>query len=73
MEEEFMTIGEVADELGVTRTTVWRRIKQGELEVFQSQADQRERLVRRADVEALKRPVPINPGKVELARLAIVA
>ena len=73
MAEEFMTIGEVADELGVTRTTVWRRIKRGELEVFQSQADQRERLVRRTDVEALKQPIPIDPGKVDLARLAIVA
>ena len=73
MADEYMTIGEAADELEVTRTTVWRRIKRGELEVFQSQTDQRERLVRRSDVEALKRPIPIDPGKVDLARQAIAA
>ncbi len=64
MEGEYMTIGEAAAELDVTRTTIWRRIKGGALDVFQSQADQRERLVRRADVEALKRPVSVDQGKV---------
>ena len=64
MEDEYMTIGEAATALDVTRTTIWRRIKGGALDVFQSQADQRERLVRRVDVEALKRPVSVDQGKV---------
>ena len=73
MEDDFITINEAAEELGVTRTTIWRRIKNGTLEVFQSQADQRERLVRRADILALKRPISISQGKTELARQAIAA
>ncbi len=56
MHGEYMTIGEAAEALGVSRGTVWRRIKAGELDVFQSQADRRERLVRRADIEAMLRP-----------------
>lgn len=60
MQNEFMTINEAADRLGVTRITIWRRIKDGDLEAFQSQSDRRERLVRRAAVEALLRPTPIR-------------
>lgn len=73
MQDEFVTIGEAAELLGLTRTTIWRRIKSGGLEVFQSQMDQRERLVRRSDIEALKRPIVIDSGKEELARQAIAA
>lgn len=73
MQDEFVTIGEAAEALGVTRTTIWRRIKRGGLDVFQSQMDQRERLVRRSDIEALKRPIAIDSGKAELARQAIAA
>ncbi|MGC4107054.1 MAG: excisionase family DNA-binding protein [Thermomicrobiales bacterium] len=62
MQNEFMTIRQAAEALGVTRVTVWRRVKEGDLEAFQSQADRRERLVRRSDVEALMRPVPIAEG-----------
>ncbi|HEV2127841.1 MAG TPA: helix-turn-helix domain-containing protein [Thermomicrobiales bacterium] len=63
MRSDYMTIGEAADALGVTRTTVWRRIKSGELEVFRSQTDRRERLVRRADIEAMLRPAETDQGK----------
>lgn len=58
MHSEFMTIKQAAEALGVDRVTIWRRIRSGELEVFQSQVDRRERLVRRADIEAMLRPVP---------------
>lgn len=63
MQDEFMTVGEAAESLGVNRTTVWRRIKSRGLQVFQLHADHRKRLVRRADIEALKRPVAINSEK----------
>jgi excisionase family DNA binding protein len=56
MEHEYMTIGEAAAALGVSTTTIWRRAKSGELEVFRSKADRRQRLVRRADIEAMLRP-----------------
>lgn len=60
MQREYMTIKEAAEALGVNRATVYRRIKAGELEVFQSRADRRERLVRRADIEAMLQPVAIE-------------
>jgi excisionase family DNA binding protein len=64
MQEKFITIREAATLLGVSRSTVWRRIDKGELEVFQSQADRRERLVRLADIQAMQRPVSVELGKV---------
>lgn len=56
MDSEYMTIGEAAAALGVSTTTIWRRVRAGELEVFRSQADRRQRLIRRADIEAMMRP-----------------
>jgi excisionase family DNA binding protein len=66
MQDEFMTLKEAAEALGVSRATLWRRIQNGELVSYQSQQDRRQRLVRREEIEALLRPVEIDPGK-ELA------
>lgn len=66
MEDEFLTLKEAAETLGVSRATIWRRIDRGELVAFQSQQDRRERLVRRKDIEAMMRPIAIDQGK-ELA------
>jgi len=59
MQREYMTITEAAAALDVSTTTIWRRVKSGELEVFRSQADRRQRLVRRSDVEAMMRPAAL--------------
>jgi len=66
MGDEFFTLKEAAERLGVSRATLWRRIRGGDIAVFQSQQDRRERLVRREEIDAMMRPVEINPGK-ELA------
>lgn len=66
MRDEFMTLNEAAEALGVSRATIWRRIQKGEIVAFQSQQDRRQRLVRRKDIEAMMRPVEVEPGK-ELA------
>jgi excisionase family DNA binding protein len=64
MQEEFMTLEEAADLLQVSRFTLWRLLKEGKLPAYQSEADRRRKLVRREDVEALKRPRRVDPKRV---------
>ena len=59
MDDEYLTVQEAADNLGVSRFTVWRLIRDEELTAYQSSVDRRRKLVRRADVEALKQPKAI--------------
>jgi excisionase family DNA binding protein len=63
MPGEYMTLNEAAEELGVSRVTIWRRIQKGQLEVYQSEQDQRMRLVKRSDIERMKQPIRIDPTK----------
>ncbi len=70
MHDEFMTIKEAAEVLGVSRVTIYRRVKAGELEAYQSRADRRERLVRRADIEALLRPEGVESKRLATHNLA---
>lgn len=63
MENEFVTMAEAAEMLGVSKATMWRRVKSGEIEAFESQQDRRRKLVRRADIEALSAPVKLDAGK----------
>jgi excisionase family DNA binding protein len=72
MHGEYMTLGEAAETLGISRTTLWRRIQAGEITAFQSRQNRREKLVRRADIEELMKPMAIDPGK-ELAALNLAA
>ena len=71
--QDKMTIREVAQYLGISRTTVWNMIKKGELPATQNPVDKRERLVPVAAVEQLKergrgkeprRPIPRTFGMV---------
>jgi len=59
-EDEFLTLTQAATLLGVARMTFWRRLRDGVMPVYRSGRDRRVRLVRRADVEALLRPQPIE-------------
>jgi excisionase family DNA binding protein len=65
VEDEFLTITQAAELLGVARMTFWRRLKEGVMPVYRSGRDHRVRLVRRADVEALVRPqlIEVDEGK----------
>ncbi len=58
-DEEFVTMREAQDVLGVSSFTIWRMVRDGELTAYQSRTDRRKKLIRRADLEALKRPAPI--------------
>ena len=65
--DEFLTVQEAAQLMGVSRFTVWRRIKDGQLQAYEAGVDRRVRLVKRADIEALMRPQPIEESKKEAA------
>jgi len=67
MAADFMTLTEAAEELEDSRFKISRLIRDGDLQAFGSPLDRRQRLVRRSDVEALKRridPIEIEAGKV---------
>jgi excisionase family DNA binding protein len=57
--DEFLTMEQAAELMGVSWHTIHRRIKRGELLAYQSGTDKRLRLVKRADVEKLMKPRPI--------------
>jgi excisionase family DNA binding protein len=54
--DDFLTLQQAADLMGVHRITVWRLVRAGKLRTYRSQANRRVKLVKRADVEALMRP-----------------
>jgi excisionase family DNA binding protein len=58
---EYMSVLEAAEQLGVTRRTVDNYIRQGWLPAFRGLG--RRTWVRRADVEQLRRPVPIDQAE----------
>ena len=59
--DDYLTLTEAARLLGVSRWTLYRRIDEGALPVYQSLSNRRVRLVKRADVDALRSPVPEAP------------
>jgi len=60
MPGDFVTMREASEILGVSKFTMWRLVRDGVFDAFQSGSDRREKLVRRADVEAYKEPKPIT-------------
>ena len=70
--DQFLTLSAAAEALDVSRFKVSRLIRDGELQAFVSPLDRRQRLVRRGELEALKRrliphEVEIDPFLNELA------
>ncbi len=65
MGDDFLTMQQAADELGVSRVKLWRWIRAGKLVAHQSGRDLREKLIRRSDLEALLKPtpMPVNNAK----------
>ena len=58
--DDFLTLQQAADIMRVHRITVWRLARDGKLRMYQSETNRRVKLVKRADVEALMRPRPIE-------------
>lgn len=72
MTNEYVTLGQAAELVGVSRATLWRRMKEESIQTYQSQQDRRIRLVRREDLEPLLgiRPVVHTPVIDEPAKTA---
>jgi len=51
--DELVTLGEAQTRLGVSRFKMTQLVKEGKLEVFRSELDRREKLVRVSDLEQL--------------------
>jgi len=63
--QDFLTLTEAATYLGVSRQTLWRRIRDGVLPVHVSEINRRERLVKRTDVDRINTPQTIEPTTKE--------
>jgi excisionase family DNA binding protein len=68
--DKYLTLTEAARLLEVSRWTLYRRIDEGALTVYQSPSNRRVRLVKRSDVEQLLTPkiatrdaIPTDYGK----------
>lgn len=66
MSNGYLSVDEAAAELGVSRATVYKWIKRQEIGTFRIVGDRRT-LLRRADVEKLKEPVPMSEAKKSAA------
>ena len=64
MREEFFTLQQAAQHAGVTRVTIWRMVKEGRLRAYADPRDRRVKLIRRDELEAALRPIPLDmPGQ----------
>jgi excisionase family DNA binding protein len=54
--DEYVTMTEAQEILGVSRFKIWQLVKDGRLPTFQSELDRRQKLIRRADLDALRKP-----------------
>jgi excisionase family DNA binding protein len=60
-----LTISQAAEEFGIPRIKLYRWMKAGRLSAYRSGRDERSKLVRRGDVEALLGHAPITPAVEE--------
>lgn len=58
MADEYVTMGEAQELLGVSRFKLWQLVKEGVLPTFTSPLDRRQKLIRRDDLDRLRQPVP---------------
>ena len=58
MEDEYVTMAEARELLGVSNFTMWKLVKDGQVVAYQSQLDRRKKLIRKEDVVALKTQAP---------------
>lgn len=65
--DDFVTISEAARIAGVPRSTIYRRIADSALRVYESPLNRRVKLVKRADLAALMTPTPIEPKEGKAA------
>lgn len=62
MSEQFISVDDAAAEQQVSRATMWKWIKRGEIPTFRVLGNRRT-LIKREDLAKLLEPVPIGPEK----------
>lgn len=72
MEVEFVSVDGMAEEFSVSRSTAWKWIRDRGIETFRFIGD-RKTYVRKADLEALRQPIPIDQAKKDLAAHKLAA
>lgn len=63
---DVVNLSEASRRTGIHRATLRRAIARGALQLYRCEADTRAKLVRLADVEALKMPVPQLSGRLAM-------
>jgi len=62
--DDYLNLVEATRYLGVSRMTVYKLIREGKLPTFQSEVNRAVRLVRRSDLDRLRKPRPVRtPAK----------
>ena len=65
--DDFVTISEAGRIAGVPRSTIYRRIADGALRVYESPINRRVKLVKRADLARLMTPKPVEADEGKAA------
>jgi len=68
--DDYVTMREAQEILGVSNFTVWQMVKTGRLTAYRSGTDRRKKLVRRADLTALQQPQPIDDAPDDTKKAA---
>lgn len=58
MSDDYLTLTAAAQRAGISRVTLWRLVKAGQLPTYTSPRDRRATLVRWEELAALLQPVP---------------
>jgi len=64
--DDYVTMTEAQEILGVSRFKIWQLVREGKLETFQSDLDRRQKLIRRRDLDSLRftrRPIESAESK----------
>ncbi len=67
MGDEFIDTYKAAEELGMSRATLWRLLRERDVERFRIPGDRRA-LIRRRDMESLRQPVPMRRRRGDEAK-----
>ena len=60
--DDYLTLMQAAEYSRVSRVKLWRMVKDGRLPAYENPRDRRSKLVKRAELDAALRPVPLRPA-----------
>jgi excisionase family DNA binding protein len=60
--DQYISVDEAAEEMGVSRATIWKWIARQEMQTFRFVGDRRT-FVRKEDIDQIRGPIPIPATK----------